>query len=246
MKMSRTTLACLCALAAGPAAAQDSGWRFAATAYLWLPTIRSTVDTDIGSIQSTLSASDALSDLNFGFMGTVAAQKDRWSLIGDFIYSDSTANTSTPHGLLFTKGSTDTRLSVLSGYAAYRVAETDQVAVDLGGGFRAIAMDTSTKLEGNHVADRSFGGNDTWVVPLIAARAVVPLGERWSASVVADFGGTSSDEISWQALTSVDYAISDKWSAVVAYRYLDIEKPVGGNDTKIELYGPALGVTYRF
>jgi opacity protein-like surface antigen len=107
-------------------------------------------------------------------------------------------------------------------------------------------MDISTTLEGNHVQDLSFGGNDTWVVPLIAARAILPLADRWSASVVADFGGTSSDEISWQTLTSVDYAINDKWSAVLAYRYLDIEKPVSGNDTKVELYGPALGITYRF
>ena len=109
-KIYRKALACLCALAAGPVAAQDTGWSFAATGYLWLPAIRSTVDTDVGSIESTLSASDALSDLNFGFMGTVAAQKDRWSLIGDLIYSDSTADSSTPHGLLFTEGSTDTRM----------------------------------------------------------------------------------------------------------------------------------------
>lgn len=244
--MRQTALALLLAVAAGPAAAQDGVWNFAATGYLWLPTIRSTVDTDIGSIESTLSASDALNDLNFGFMGTVAAQKDRWSLIGDFIYSDSTADASTPHGLLFTKASTDTRLSVLSGYAAYRVAETDQVAVDLAAGFRAIAMDISTTLQGNNVPDRSFGGNDSWVVPLVGVRAIVPFGDRWSATVAADYGGTGSDEISWQALTSIDYAINEKWSAVLAYRYLDIEKPVDGNDTKVELYGPALGVTYRF
>jgi opacity protein-like surface antigen len=246
MNIRQATLACLAALAAGPAAAQDGGWTFAATGYLWLPSIRSTVDTDLGSIESTLDASDALSDLNFGFMGTVSAQKDRWSVIGDFVYSDSTASSSTPHGLVFTKASTDTRLSILSGYAAYRVAETDEIALDLGAGFRAIGMDINTTLSGNNVADRSFGGNDTWVVPLIAARAIVPLADRWSATVMGDFGGTGSDEISWQALTSIDYAINDKWTATLAYRYLDIEKPVGGNDTKVELYGPALGVTYRF
>ncbi len=96
--MKRTTLACLCALAAGPAAAQDGGWSFAATGYLWLPATKTTVDTAFGEVESTLSASDAISDLEFGFMGAVAAQRDRWSLIGDLIYTDIQTSSSTPRG----------------------------------------------------------------------------------------------------------------------------------------------------
>jgi opacity protein-like surface antigen len=52
--------------------------------------------------------------------------------------------------------------------------------------------------------------------------------------------------MTWQALATVDYAFRENWSAVFAYRYLNIEKTVGGNDTTIELYGPALGIAYRF
>ena len=244
--MNRTTLACLCALAAGPAAAQDGGWSFSATGYLWLPAVTTTTDTPFGEIESTLSASDAINSLEFGFMGAAAAQRGRWGLIGDLIYTDTSTGSSTPHGLLFSKGSVDTQLTVFSGYATYRVVENDQAALDLAGGFRLFSADIDGKLTGALVDTQTFGGSETWVVPLVGARAILPIADRWTATLAADLGGTGSDEKTWQALASLDYAFRENWSAVLAYRYMNIEKSVQGNDTTIELYGPALGVTYRF
>lgn len=244
--MNRTTLACLCALAAGPAAAQDGGWSFAATGYLWLPAVKTTADTAFGEVDSTLSASDAISDLEFGFMGAVAAQRDRWSLIGDLIYTDISTSTSTPRGFLFEKGPLDNELTIASGYAAYRVAESEQAAFDIAGGVRLFSVDVDGKLQGAAVPTENFGGSETWVVPLIGARAMFYFADRWTATLSGDFGGTGSDDQTWQALGSLDYAFNENWSALLAYRYLSFDKSVGGSDTTIEMYGPALGVTYRF
>jgi hypothetical protein len=244
--MLRTTLTCLCALAAVPAAAQDAGWRFTATGYIWLPAVTTTEDTDFGEVEGSVSASDAVSSLEFGFMGTFAAQRDRWSLIGDLIYTDTSTSSSTPAGLLFSEGSIDTQMTLFSGYAAYRLAETDEVAFDIAGGFRLVSVDVDGELEGALVDTETFGGSETWVVPLIGARAIFPFADQWTATLEADFGATGSDDKTWQALATVDYAFRENWSAVLAYRYLNIQKSVGGNDTEIELYGPALGVTYRF
>jgi opacity protein-like surface antigen len=249
MILKRTMLACLAALGAGPALGQGfSGpWAFSATGYLWLPAVKTTVGTDdFGTIDSTLSASDAISDLEFGFMGDLQARRGRWSLIGDIIYTDISTSSSTPKGLLFDKGTLDTKLTVFTGYAAYRVAETPEVAFDLGAGFRLFSVDVDGKLEGNLAATETFGGSETWAVPLVAARAVFPIADRWTATLVADFGGVSSDETTWQAMATIDYAFAENWSGVLAYRYMDVEKSVDGNDTSIELYGPVLGITYRF
>jgi hypothetical protein len=244
--MKRTTLACLCALAAGPAAAQDGGWSFAATGYLWLPATKTTVDTRFGEVESTLSASDAISDLEFGFMGTVFAQRDRWSLIGDLIYTDVQTSSSTPRGLLFDRGRIDTEVTIVSGYAAYRVGESEQAAFDIAGGFRLFSVDVDGKLQGAALPTENFGGSKTWAVPLIGARAIFPFADRWTATLSGDFGATGSDDQTWQAIGSLDYAFNEKWSALLAYRYLSFDKSIGGTDTTIEMYGPALGVTYRF
>jgi opacity protein-like surface antigen len=244
--MKRTTLACLCALAASPAAAQDGGWNFSATGYLWLPATKTTADTAFGEVESTLSASDAISDLEFGFMGSVAAQRDRWSLIGDLIYTDVSVNSSTPRGLLFEKGRIDTEVTIVSGFAAYRVAETEQAAFDIAGGFRLFSVDVDGRLQNAALPTENFGGSETWVVPLIGARAIFPFADRWTGTFSGDFGGTGSDDQTWQALGRLDYAINENWSAVLAYRYLTFDKSIGGSDTTIEMYGPALGVSYRF
>ena len=68
-KIYRKALACLCALAAGPVAAQDTGWSFAATGYVWLPAVDSTLDTSLGTLDSSLSASNAIADLEFRLHG---------------------------------------------------------------------------------------------------------------------------------------------------------------------------------
>jgi hypothetical protein len=244
--MLRTTLTCLCALAAVPAAAQDAGWRFTATGYAWLPATKTTADTEFGEVESTLSASDAISDLEFGFMGTLAAQRDRWSLIGDLVYTDLQVGSSTPAGLLYETGRIDNELTIVSGFAAYRVAETEQASFDIAGGFRLFSVNVDGKLEGAALPTANFGGSETWVVPLIGVRAIFPFADRWTATLSGDFGGTGSDDQTWQALGSLDYAFNENWSTVLAYRYLTFDKSIGGDDVTIEMYGPALGVTYRF
>ena len=57
-------------LAAGPLAAQDTGWEFTITPYAWLPGLSTSVDTRFGTVDSDTSGSDALSDLDFAFMGS--------------------------------------------------------------------------------------------------------------------------------------------------------------------------------
>ena len=84
------------------------------------------------------------------------------------------------------------------------------------------------------------------VVPVIGARAILPINDKWSFTALADAGGSGDDTRTWQALATVRYAFNERWTAVAGYRYMDIEKPVGGNDTEIELYGPAIGVSYHF
>jgi hypothetical protein len=137
-------------------------------------------------------------------------------------------------------------VAVVGGYVAYRIAETEQASFDIAGGFRLLSVDVDGKLQNAALPTENFGGSETWVVPLIAARAIVPFADRWTATLSGDFGGTGSDDKTWQALGSLDYAFNETWSAVLAYRYLTIDKSIGGSDTTIEMYGPALGVTYRF
>ncbi|MBP7242713.1 outer membrane beta-barrel protein [Amaricoccus sp.] len=230
------------------AAAQEfpGGWTFDVTVYAWLPALSSSLDTKLGRLDADLSSGDVISNLDFAFMGALEARTGRWGFIGDLIYSDISMDSSTPRGLLFTKGVADTEMTVFSGYAAYRLHEDDKVAFDVAAGVRAFSVDLDFTLKGNLAETRHFGDSQSWAVPLVGARAIVKFSDRWTGTLFADLGGVSSDETTWQALATVRYAINDDWSAVAAYRYMDIDYQIDDKDASVELYGPAIGVVYRF
>lgn len=232
---------------ASPVVAQESNWEYSATMYGWLTSLSSTVGTPIGNVKTDADFSDVLDSLDMAFMGTFEARNNRWSLIGDLIYSDLSSKNGTP-GPVFTSAEVETSMTLLSGYAAYSVLESADAKVDIAGGLRWYDVDIGVGLTGGPVPGNSSLG-DSWVDPVVAARLTVPLSENWFAMGLIDVGGFGigeASDLSWQVLASFGYNFSDTWSARFGYRYLSIEKEFGGSDVNLELYGPIIGITARF
>ena len=118
--MSHRTMFALLLLLAGPASAQDQTWDYKATLYGWLPSMTTAVDTRFGTIESSSSASDALADLDFVFMGTVAAQNGRWGIATDLLYLSLSDTKDTPLPL-FGEGTVAVKATAVSAYALYRL-----------------------------------------------------------------------------------------------------------------------------
>lgn len=230
-----------------PVSAQDSNWEYSATLYGWFTGISSTVETPVGDVKTEADFSDVWDSLDLAFMGTFEARRHRWSFIGDLIYSDLSASNDTP-GPVFNAARVETEMTLLSGYAAYRVIDTADAALDIGGGLRWYDVDIDVGLTGGPLpGNRSFG--DTWVDPVLAARLAVPLSDDWFAAGLVDVGGfgiSDASDLSWQVLASVGYRINDTWSARFGYRYMSIEKAIGGTDVDLELHGPMIGITAHF
>ena len=234
-------------LSAGPVAAQD--WTYEATLYGWVPAMDVSVDTQFGELESQGSGSDALSALDMAFMGTFQARRGKWGLVADLLYTDLSNSQDTEFGLAFKDVDVDMKLSALSAYAIYRVYETESVAVDVGGGFRAfgIKLDTSLNAASDRVSDRDLDVDTSWVDPLVAARVIAPFGEKWFATAYADAGGyVTQDSSTWQAVGTVGYRFNERWSAQLGYRYMNIEKEINNKDVSVDLYGPLVGVSVSF
>ena len=243
----KTYLALAASFAAGPVAAQNSDWTYAASVYGWFVGTDVSVDTQFGILDAGQSASDNLDSLSMAFMGTFEARRGQWGFIGDLVYADLSETEETPRGLVFSKLNAEVKVTAFSGYATYRVHETEQFAFDLAGGFRAFAVDLDASLDSaGRAQDRSFSASESWVVPLVGARVIVPFSDTWFATAYADVGGLSGDNSTWQAFASVGYKFNSRWSAQLAYRYMSIDKEINGKDANIDLYGPVLGVTARF
>ena len=243
----RPLLGILTAMLAAPAAAQDSGWDFAISPYLWASGIESTVDTQWGPIGVDLSASDIFSNLDFAFMGVFEARKDRWGLIADVFYVDLSASRDNPLGGAFSRARIGTKAKALSAYAAYRASDSEQFAVDLLAGFRVSELDIGVTLSPGALPGQRLAPNETWVDPVIGARVRYEIGGKWFATAFADIGTFGGDSDStWQVFASIGYQLDERWSFQGGWRHFSAESEVDGVDVETEFDGPLLGLTFRF
>jgi hypothetical protein len=236
-------------MAGWPAGAQEAprGWSFALSPYVWLPGLSTSVETTRGTVDVETSTRDAISQLDFAFMGAAEARHGRWGLILDLIYADLSSSADTPLRRLWSSAELDTRLTAFTAYAGYRVLENDRAFVDLLGGGRFYWLDLELSLEPGRLPGRSRDFSDDWADPVVGARARYDFNDAWFATALADYGGFggSSDE-SWQAFASVGYQFDPRWSVQAGWRYMAVEKEITGRDVEIDLSGPILGFTVRF
>ncbi|MCU9836824.1 porin family protein [Ruegeria sp. WL0004] len=246
MKPLPSTAFALALAAATPLAAQQSNWQYEATVYLFTAETETGVTTPTGTIEGTLSFKDALDNLDFAFMGAFGASNGQWSFLADYMMTDISFGNPTPGGA-FSGINTAAKTQVLNAYAAYRVHQTPDLAVDLAAGLRWFDTRTTLTALPGILPGRTVVANDNWVDPVIGLRAQVRMSDKWSGIAFFDYGGFQSDSESWQALLTADYQLNDNWRLRFGYRYLSVDHTLSnGNDYSFTQSGPVFGATYRF
>jgi opacity protein-like surface antigen len=244
--MSRSFLmasAAACLALASEASAQENEWEFKATGYLWLPTTSVTVDTPIGNVSGELSVGDALDALEFAAMGSFEANYGKLGLGADLVYFGLASTVDTP-GPLFSSGTIDVDMTVLTLAAFYRAYDTGTVVLDIGAGLRAVDSETKVRLSGGPPIPEAVVKTD-WVDPIIGLRARADFNEDWFGTLYLDAGGTDSGD-TMQAGLGVGYRINDRMSVIGSWRYLDFDREDDGPDVDLTLNGVMLGLSYRF
>lgn len=242
MKTAIATVTCV--LLASAASAQDTDWKYALTTYLWTTKTGVSAETPTGeTVEAELSFSDALQDLDFAFMGAFEARKGKLSLFTDGMYFKLSPNNTTP-GPLTDSVTVRTQMTVISGYAAYRVVEDPSFAVDLAGGFRWAKTDTDVTTTGPLTTE--FNKSDDWIDPVIGVRLSTQISEKVSAALFVDYGGFSSESSTWQTSVTMGYALNDRWTLRGGYRYMEFDREIDGRDFSMDQSGLLLGATYSF
>ncbi|MGA0614997.1 hypothetical protein [Paracoccus sp. KR1-242] len=246
--MKKIAILALCGMLPIPALAQDGGWDFSASIYAWVPGLGATVDTPFGELESKSTGGNVLDNLDMAFMGAFEARKDQWSVLLDLLYTKLSTSKDAPFGEVFSQANVQAEVTAFSGYGLYRSYESDHLIADIGLGLRAFKIDLGTEFESGDLGgdDHSFGGDRSWVLPLVAGRFIVPFNENWFGTTFFDYGQTRSDVSTWQGLVTVGYHFNERWSMQAGYRYMDVQQKIGGLDADLEFSGPVIGVTAHF
>lgn len=240
----------LCAATMAGGAQAQSQWDYSLSAYGWFTALSNDLETPFGAVETELSFGDIWDDLNIAAFAAFEARNGRWALVTDLNYASLTSGQDTPVGIAFDSVDVDTRLTVLSALAAYAIVDRDDLRVDLAGGVRYYDLDIDVALNAAAAAnDRAAAFSESWVDPVVGARMRADLSDAWFVDGFADVGGFglgNASDLSWQVFGGAGYRFNATWSLRAGYRYLSVDKDIDGRDTRLELYGPVVGVTARF
>jgi hypothetical protein len=239
---------------------QHSGWEFKVSPYLWFHSASGDVTVRGQESDLDLSFNDIWDELNIAAMLVFEGRKNRWGFVGDALYANLGKSTSTDVAGI--KIDPTVKLSYLGAGGFYRLGTWDlsqtpanavpTVTVDAMAGARYTYLDMKLDLKGF----RSASGDKSWVDPLVGARAIFDLSQRWAVSLMGDIGGFGvGSDFAWHAWGLLGYRFSlfskDNNAAVFGgYRALSWDYTDGSGDDKFEwdvtLHGPILGLQIGF
>jgi hypothetical protein len=255
MRSSPRFSACLAAaliLAGGTLQAQaaaTSKWEHTVTLYGWAAAMSGT--EGIGPLTATVDVpfSDILDNLKMGAMLNYDGRGETYVVGADFIYMKLGSDLALP------SGSTE-------------VAEIKlkQWLFELNGGYRVLPwLDALIGvrvpvIEAEFVPNTdnpSFSGksnSESWFAPIIGARAIVPLSERFAVIARGDIGGfqIGGTNTTWQAAGYIKYDFGKHFAATLGYRAINADFATGTEGAPgyflydITNFGGLLGVNYTF
>lgn len=222
-------------------------WEFSVAPYLWAAAFEGT--TRIGRLPSadiSASFSDIVDNLDFAFMGTAEARRDRFSLFGDVVYVNVSDSTATP-GPLFSRARVEVESLFVTLGAGYTVVETGNATVDLNVAGRYWSERNEIAFSAGALPGRSADATEVWFDPMVGGVARY----RWDNGVFVSgqalIGGFGiGSDIVFDGVATVGYAFNDAIAASVGFRWLSVDYEDDDFVYDIDQYGPIAGVRIRF
>lgn len=267
----RTAAGCAALLAALAAAAParaadvdmyDGEWHYNITPYGWFPTMSSDMHFSAtgGNPSVAVKPSSYLKDLQFAAMAYGEARKGPYALWTDIVYADLSSLQSKVHSVQLPDGTVvpvnaDANVGLKSliwtAGGAYTLVREKAVNVDALAGVRYGNIKASLDVDASGPAgiygfSRSASLNlDLWD-GIIGVKGNWTLDDagHWYVPFEVDIG-TGSNNWTWNGLVGIGYRM-DWGSVVLAYRNLKYGMNNDGPLQSLSMYGPALGVSFRW
>jgi len=235
-------------------------WQYEFTIYGWFPSIdgklKYEVPPDNGD-EVGVDISQILDSLNFIFMGIFETRKNKLSFGLDLIYLDLSNSKSTDitigpdagESLSVTAG-LGLESWVVTGVAGYDLVQTKKSRMAVIGGVRYLDLsadlDLSISIEDmpENPPPASLSGSDDFWDGIVGIRGAFMLNENWYIPYYGDIGAGDSN-LTWQLFAGIGYMFH--WGDIrLGYRYLEYDQDDDKFLQDLKLYGPVLGLGFRF
>jgi len=236
--------------------AQDTsdGWSGQATIYGWMPGIQGAEERQDGSPVVDLGQSSILDSLQGAFFGTIEARKGKTGYSLDLAYAnlghDGSAKGSFIPGSDPANANIGMKFLMGTGVVSHRFYEDGKVWIDGYGGVRYFDVKTDFTLKVPSVGFKTKkSAGASWFDAVVGVRAHTSLGDRFGLTGLADIGGFGiggSSNLSWQLIGTLDYSFSENVIGRLGYSYLSIDKSSSDLSLDIDMFGPMIGLTFKF
>lgn len=241
-------------------------WRANAMVYVWLTGLTGDIQARGNKVdvdETFIDLVDKSSNL-FGIGGRLEVGQQRLSAYVDGTYMslrfDDRGDPADPADV-------KTPITIIEFGAIYRAAEWalgDEAEAKKAEGVpprRVLGLDVyaggrymDIGVDLDFQSGREDSRNKSWIDPLIGARAIIDLSERWVFTIGADIGGFGvGSDFCWQAYGLFNYRF-DMWGAdaalVLGFKALYEDFDEGQDDNRVQwdvtLYGPVIGLQFQF
>jgi opacity protein-like surface antigen len=124
----------------------------------------------------------------------------------------------------------------------------ERVSLDLLTGGRIWKLSNTLTLSPGALPGVELDLDESWIDPIAGARIFIDLSERLLLQARGDVGGFQvSSDFTWQALGTLGYRFSDRFTLRAGYRHLDVDfENDDGFIYDVKMSGPILGGTIAF
>ncbi|HEY1482087.1 MAG TPA: hypothetical protein VGF19_05115 [Candidatus Acidoferrum sp.] len=216
--------------------------------YLWFSGLSGTVGAQGNQVPVSVSFSQVLSNLNIGLMSVLDVRRKRIGLLTDLVFiSLSSPEQTTPiQGGAYSGFKANAKTFWIDPELYFRVIDKPLFSVDATGGGRFWRLDNSISLSAGTLAAADIGQTQSWVDPVLGARFRVNLPKESFVLLKGDAGGFGvGSQLTYQIYAVVGKEFKKKFSAMLGYRYLDVDYKNGGFLYDTHMSGLLAGFSIR-
>jgi hypothetical protein len=229
-----------------PQAGDPDKWQFQLTPYLWIAGVSGRVGLGNRSVEVNSGLTDDNVQLNFGFMGTFEARKNRFVILTDLQYSNLGTERPTP-GPLFSNATADFKTFILDPEVGYRIFDDPDKGAFFGvvGGVRYWHLRTDLTFNSGLLSAVSASRSRGWVDAVGGVRGSTHLTKRLFISGKADLGGGGS-KFTYQLFGGAGLQVSKRLALIGGYRDLKVDYDRDGFLFDTSLRGLIFGLGIKF